>query len=75
MTKEQRHQEMNQFVYILQTWESALLTKNGKEAVSSRIAIMKLVAKHILGRDYKMLEKLMDNPELLLDNPEHEVEA
>ena len=75
MTKEQRHQEMNQFVYILQTLESALLTKNGKEAVSSRIAIMKLVAKHILGRDYKMLEKLMDNPELLLDNPEHEVEA
>ena len=75
MTKEQRHQEMNQFVYILQTLESALLTKNGKEAVSSRIAIMKLVAKHILGRDYKMLEKLMDNPELLVDNPEHEVEA
>ena len=75
MTKEQRHQEMNQFVYILQTLESALLTKNGKEAVSSRIAIMKLVAKHILGRDYKMLEKLMDNPELLIDNPEHEVEA
>ena len=75
MTKEQRHQEMNQFVYILQTLESALLTKNGKEAISSRIAIMKLVAKHILGRDYKMLEKLMDNPELLIDNPEHEVEA
>ncbi|HCX22094.1 MAG TPA: hypothetical protein DHN29_09280 [Cytophagales bacterium] len=75
MTREQRHEDMNQFIYLLQRLESALLSEDGKEAVRSRVEVMKHVAYHILGKDYKVLEELIENPELMVDNPENEVEA